>query len=212
MGIQYIGYELLTDTAINETKELLITEGENYMELIDAIKGRRSIRRFLKKEIPEHLIRELIEAARWAPSARNEQQWRFSVLTGNSKESLIQSFRESLTELSKQMGIKQMGSSFWTSTVMDSAPVLIIVWNAGKHGWPVEPHGVAAAVQNLLLRAHELGLGGLWIGDVWYTPTLFVERLKKDWEFFGAIAIGWPDESPDSRPRMEIDEICEFLN
>lgn len=55
------------------------------MELLDAIKGRRSIRSFKGDPVPRDLIIEILEAGTWAPSAKNGQQWRFTVLTGEAK-------------------------------------------------------------------------------------------------------------------------------
>ena len=51
------------------------------MDIDEAIKGRRSVRKYLGKPVSEELIRQVLETATWAPSAKNEQQWRFTVLT-----------------------------------------------------------------------------------------------------------------------------------
>jgi nitroreductase len=56
------------------------------MELMDAIKGRRSIREYKDTPVPQKLIEEIIEATTWAPSAKNGQQWRFTVYTGAAKK------------------------------------------------------------------------------------------------------------------------------
>jgi nitroreductase len=182
------------------------------MELDEAIRNRRSIRRFKEDDVPEEMILSLLEAARWAPSAKNGQQWRFTVLTGESKKELLRIFREALDEQAKKIGMSEMGSAIPSCKIMESAPVLMVVWNSGKYGWITEEHSVAAAVQNLLLKAYELGLGGLWIGDVWFTPEIFGKHLKKDWKLFGALSIGWPDEDPSPRPRRSVSEFAEFLN
>ena len=54
------------------------------MDVVTAIKGRRSIRKFFSKEIPQELIREILDTARWSPSWGNTQSWHFHVLTGSS--------------------------------------------------------------------------------------------------------------------------------
>jgi nitroreductase len=59
------------------------------MELMDAIKGRRSIRRFKADPVPVELIREVLDAANYAPSAKRGEQWRFTVLTGGAKEAFL---------------------------------------------------------------------------------------------------------------------------
>jgi len=55
------------------------------LELIDAIRGRRSIRSFKDKPVPLELVREVLDSANYAPSAKRGEQWRFTVLTGDAK-------------------------------------------------------------------------------------------------------------------------------
>ena len=62
------------------------------MELIDAIKGRKSIRRFKPEPVSMGLVREVLDAANYAPSAKRGEQWRFTVLTGGSKDAFVSFF------------------------------------------------------------------------------------------------------------------------
>ena len=135
------------------------------MELDEAIKNRRSIRRYKDQPVSVDLVREVLEAGTWVPSAKNGQRWRFTVLTGEVKRALTDLFRMKLEVLSGKIMRRNMGSSFSSCSIMEEAPVLIVVWNAGEMGWETEVHSVAAAVQNMLLKAHALGLGACWIGD-----------------------------------------------
>ena len=123
------------------------------MNIDDAIKGRRSIRTYKKDEVDETLIRDIIDAATYAPSAKNGQQWRFTVLTGSSKDKFTDLYRDELEKMS------DVGSSFGSCTMMEEVPVVIVVWNTNALRWTTEVHSVSAAIQNLLLKAHSLGLG-----------------------------------------------------
>jgi nitroreductase len=161
------------------------------MELDEAIKGRRSIRKYLDKPVSLELVRLVLEAGTWAPSAKNGQQWRFTVLTGNAKKQLINVFRRELEAVSKRIGRQNMGSSFGSCAIMEEAPVVIMVWNAGAMGWETEVHSVAAAIQNVLLKAYDLGLGTVWIGDIFYTIEALKRHLGKPWKLTAAIALGW---------------------
>jgi nitroreductase len=182
------------------------------MDLDQALKGRRSIRSYLKKPVPKRLVRQIIEAATYAPSAKNGQQWRFTVLTGEPKKELTDVFRHALEKLSKRIGKANMGSSFSSCSIMEHAPVVIIVWNAGDKGWETETHSVAAAIQNMLLKAHALDLGTVWIGDIFYTTNTLKKHLGKPWKLTAAVALGWPAQTPKPRPRKTVDEVAEFLN
>ena len=125
------------------------------MELIDAIKGRKSIRRFKPEPVSMGLVREVLDAANYAPSAKRGEQWRFTVLTGGAKDAFIAFFDAELDKLVKEHGAREAGSSRNSCRIMDHAPVLVIVWNSGEHGWTTEEHSVAAAIQNMLLQATE---------------------------------------------------------
>ena len=182
------------------------------MELDEAIKGRRSIRRYQSKNVPKELIRQVIEAATFAPSAKNCQQWRFTILAKQAKKALTDKFRHSLELVSEKIGRGRMGSSFGSCRIMEEAPVVIMVWNTAERGWDTEIHSVAAAIQNLLLKAYSFGLGTLWIGDIFYTYNELVKYFSNPWKMVAAIALGWPAEKPAPRPRLSIDEVAEFLN
>jgi nitroreductase len=181
------------------------------MELMDAIKGRRSIRRYRPDPVPDGLVREALEAARWAPSAKNGQQWRFTVLTGESKAMFIEVFRAELEKFVEKFGREASGSAFSSCRIMEEAPVNVIVWNAGEHGWTTEEHSVAASIQNVLLRAHDLGLGSLWIGDVYYAYEGIREYFGKRWKLSGAVALGYPAMEGRNPPKMPVDQVAEFL-
>jgi nitroreductase len=180
------------------------------MELDEALKGRRSIRRYLYRDVSKDLIRQVIEAATFAPSAKNGQQWRFTVLMRETKHALTDLFRHELEKLSKKIGRGNMGSSLSSCSIMEQAPVVIIVWNAGEKGWETEIHSVAAAIQNMLLKAYSLGLGSLWIGDVFYCTEALKRHLKKPWKLTAAVTLGWAAETPEPRPRKTVDEVTEF--
>jgi len=182
------------------------------MDLDEALKGRRSIRSFCDKEVPEALIRQIIKAATYAPSAKNGQQWRFTILTGSPKKELTDLFWRELEILSKKIGRENMGSSFGSCRIMEEAPVVIMVWNAGEMGWETEVHSVAAAIENMLLKAYGLGLGTLWIGDIFYATEALEQHFDNPWKLTAAVAVGWPALHPELPPRKSVDEVSEFLS
>jgi len=117
------------------------------MECLEALHGRRSIRRYTSEAVGEREIEELLRAAMAAPSAGNQQSWRFVVVTD----------REQLQRLSQATPYSKM---------LAEAPLGIVV--AGdtrdeRHpGYWVQD--CSAAIENLLVAAHGLGLGAVWIG------------------------------------------------
>jgi nitroreductase len=117
------------------------------MEAMDAILSRRSIRKYTTEPVPDHLIKELLEAAMSAPSAGNEQPWHFIVITD----------RQILDEIPKFHPYSHM---------VKEASVAILVCcdlQLDKHDglWVQD---CAAATENLLIAAQAQGLGAVWLG------------------------------------------------
>lgn len=181
------------------------------MELIEAIKGRRSIREFKSTPVPREFIEDILEAGNWAPSAKNVHPWRFTVLTGKSKDSYNLMFRDSLNTFIKKQGRKKAGSTPWTLEIMEEALVVVIVWNAGEYDWTTLEHSVAAAIQNICLRAYDLGLGSLWIGDVFYAYDETRRYFNKEWKLSGAVALGYAGTEGKIPKKKTIEEVVEFL-
>lgn len=182
------------------------------MELIEAIKGRRSIRKFKPDPVSNDIVRDIIEAGNWAPSAKNGHQWRFTVLSGKAKDDYSSMFRKTLDGFIEKLGRDEAGSAPWTLEIMEKAPVLVIVWNTNENGWSTEEHSVAAAMQNICLRAYDLGLGSLWIGDVFYALTETHKHFGvTKWKLCGVISLGYPEGEGTVPKKLSLDEVAEFL-
>lgn len=181
------------------------------MELIDAIKGRRSIREYKPDPVPKEIIEDILEAGNWAPSAKNGHQWRFTVLTGKAKDDYNLMFRDHLNAFIQKHGRKEAGSAPWTLEIMEKAPVVVIVWNTNENGWITEEHSVAAAMQNICLRAYDLGLGSLWIGDVFYAEEETRKYFNKEWKLSGAITLGYPGTEGKVPKKKTLSDVSEFL-
>jgi len=64
----------------------------------------------------------------------------------------------------------------------------------------------------MLLKAYDLGLGSLWICDIYYARKALTKHLAKPWGLMAAVTLGWPEESPHPKPRKPIDDVSEFLS
>ena len=115
------------------------------------------------------------------------------------------------------------GSGIWTAAVMEQAPVTVFVFNPhGIHSWLdhsveemflslVNVQSVGAAIQNMLLAAQDLGLGSLWIGDVLYAYDELCPWLGEPGQMVAAVSLGYPDESPDPKPRTPVSEVTRWM-
>jgi nitroreductase len=191
------------------------------MEVSQAIKERRSIRKFKEDPVPIGLLSKILEAGTLAPSGKNKQPWKFYVVQGEKRSEMIQAMQRGMDRLSK-MGIST-GSAKFTLRVMETAPVTIFVFNpTSRHPLLkrdtlevytdiVDIQSIGAAIQNMLLTALDLGLGTLWICDVFFGYEELCEWLGEKGQMIAAVSIGYPDASPSARPRKPVEAVTEFL-
>lgn len=187
------------------------------MDVMEAISARRSIRKFKDQPVSEDLIRQVLHAATLAPSGKNRQPWRFYVVQGAERAEMVRRMREGMAKLEEQ-GIGT-GSAKWTAQVMERAPATVFVFNpnaawtsmpADIDDWMmniVDVQSLGAAIQNMLLKAVDLGLGSLWICDVFYAADELSVWLGESSQMVAAVSLGYPDEEPEARPRKTVDEV-----
>jgi 5,6-dimethylbenzimidazole synthase len=161
------------------------------VELFDAMKGRRSCRAFLPEAVSDDDIVRVLEAASWAPSPLNAQPWRFLVITNADLKTRISQEAERCRKWAlEQSGWKWLDK--YPLGFLETVPTMIaVVGDPRKSGvdqfmedGPMGyQHACAAAIQNIHLAAHALGLGTLWF-------TLYDKKVLKE-----ILGIG-PEEVP----------------
>jgi nitroreductase len=189
------------------------------MDLFTAMKERRSCRNFLPEQVDEATIERLLEAATWAPSPLNSQPWEFIVITNPEVKGKIFSEGERCRKWALgKSGWKWLGS--YSIDFLQSVPVIIAVigdpkktgldmfMEEGSMGYQA---ACAAAIQNMHLSAHALGLSSLWF-------TLFDKKALR--EILGVvpektplalICLGKPESLPASTPRKNIKEKAIYI-
>jgi nitroreductase len=162
--------------------------------VIEALIKRRSIRSYTGKDVDKSSIKTLLKSAMYAPSARDEQPWHFIVVDN----------RELMNRI---MNVHPYAS------MLSEASVAIIVCGdekleLSKGYWPVD---CAAATQNLLLAAHSLGLGAVWLGV--YPRKERQDGIRKIFSLpahvhpFSLISVGYPAEEKDIPERYKEERI-----
>jgi nitroreductase len=163
------------------------------MEVLQAIKERRSIRQYSEEPISEEQLNQILEAGRWAPSRGNSQPWKFVVLNDEQ-------IRKELAEVIP------------TGKFLAQAPQGIAVVVDPKTSKHPEQEG-AAATQNMLLAAHALGLGTCWIsiwGTDWAKTAAPILGIPDEEWLISVVSIGHPAEAPE-KGRKDLYEIT-FAN
>ncbi|UCH37898.1 MAG: nitroreductase family protein [Candidatus Bathyarchaeota archaeon] len=167
------------------------------MDVFQAIRERRSIRRFRSEPIPEKNIDEILDAARWAPSAGNRQPWEFIII----RDPQIKRY---------------LCSAAHGQNCIEMAPLAIVICanemrsakiygDRGRRFYSLLD--AAAAIQNMLLASHAHGLGACWIGAFDDEGVQQILNLPLDVKPIAIVPLGYPDENPEPPLRIAIHEL-----
>ncbi len=197
----------------------------------EEIYGRRSIRKYKQDMLSPDVIHEILDAGRAAPSGSNRQPWRFQVYAGEKKKQLLSAMeagvnRERRGEAKLQDYFQDARYGYFVNAAslraMKMAPVVIVVLNPyGKSPFEqvtvrervseiIDTLSVGGAVENMLLRAYELGVGSLWIGGSFWAYEELERYIGEPGQVVCAIALGYADETPPPRPRKNLEDIVEY--
>jgi nitroreductase len=196
-------------------------------ETLKTIKSRRSIRTFADREVSEQQIAVLLHAANEAPSAHNQQPWRFVVLRGAKKQELAQ------LVTAQSSGFPRPASALLRMAARSiiSAPVVIAVANTGdliEHGThlfkvekemahdffrTMEIQSSAAAVENLLLAATSLGLATVWLGILFLIKDEVRELLgEPKGEFMAVVPVGYANHPGSGPQKLPVEMRVRYLD
>jgi nitroreductase len=191
------------------------------MNTLEAISQRRSIRRFKDTPLADEVLHQILHAGTLAPSGKNDQPWRFYVVREDKRDEMVRVMRQGMAH-AQEAGVP-LGSAEWTAKIMERAPVTVFVVNENAAyaktpedvgaalGNLVDVQSIGAAIQNMLLAALELGVGSLWICDVFYAYEELCAWLGTERQMIAAISFGYADEQPGARPRKAVDEVTEWV-
>jgi nitroreductase len=177
------------------------------MELDEAITNRRSIRKFKPDPLTKEQIYSILDAGNKAPSAKNKQQWRFFVYVEEANDKLTKFCLEEFEKIIAEPYVHPYAK--YSFQIMDEAPVNILVFSGQPMEHPSRPdiQSVSAAIQNMLLKAHDLGLGSLWICDILYIDKAVMKYVDTKMPLIAAISFGYPNEHPKDRRNLSVDQV-----
>jgi len=136
------------------------------MELLEAIRGRRSVRKYKGEQLPEKTVRELLELAAWAPSGMNTQPWLYVVIEGEEYlRDLSDKCRAYILEIMDELPALQNYKTALSNpdyNIFYGAPALVLIY--GNQNAFTYPNDCSMAALNLMLAAWDRGIGSCWIG------------------------------------------------
>ena len=162
------------------------------MSLLDLILSRRSIRNYENKDLPEEVLKQILEAGRQAPSAVNRQPIRFVVVNDND---MMKNLCDNLI-----------------NRFIKYAPVAIVgcadVKSLLTGKWAVVDTTIA--MQNMVIAAWSLGIGSCWVGGCNEKEIKKLLKIPDKWKFVGLLTLGYPAEQPKPRKKKQFDKLFSF--
>lgn len=185
------------------------------MDVLEAIRTRRSIGKVGPECPPKEVIQQILDAATWAPTHHKTQPWRFYVLAGRAREALGEVMAE--CKAARVSGSKAESKVEKARRKPLRAPVIIAVAVQPSRDEDVveieEIAATSAAVQNMLLAAHAMGLGAIWrTGDPCYDPKMQAFfGLREPARLLGFVYLGYPAVSSLRGKRIPAEELTVWL-
>jgi nitroreductase len=162
------------------------------MDLVEGIHTRRSIRQFTEKPVARDQLIGIIKAGTWAPSGRNNQPWRFVVVTGADVK-------------------KDLAKHTKYNFIIEGAPACIAVFadRSAMYNDVKDHQSMGACIQNMLLAAHALGLGAVWLGEILKNAdgVRSLLGLSQEMELMAVVALGQPAPGEHSSKRKDVSEV-----
>lgn len=166
------------------------------MDVMEAIKQRRSIRKYRDRPVEEEKLKRILEAGRLAPSAANRQEWRYVIV--RDKET-----RQKLMKAAK-------GQPF----VGEAAIVIAACAETDNHvmtcGQLCYPIDLAISIDHMTLKAVDEGLGTCWIGAFYEDEVKKILGVPEDVHVVELLTLGYPADIPPPRPRLTMSEIVHY--
>lgn len=198
------------------------------MDIYEAINSRTSIRKYKPKAVEEEKLIKLAQAAVRAPNGGNAQPWDFIFITDaaliDRLGKILESVHDEYFSKARKDSIEGERLAKVVSSYgrMTNAPVFVLVCmnirkqqlNKPYTEWTTKwaYHSVSAAMENLILAAVAEGLGTCWLGTPSWQSDKVRELLKipEGVEIIAMSPIGYPDEAPNPRPRLSLEEVIHF--
>nr|WP_320049556.1 nitroreductase family protein [uncultured Desulfuromonas sp.] len=195
---------------------------------LETIFRRHSIRKFTDQPVSSEVLQTILDAANQAPSAHNQQSWRFVVASGDKKRQLAELVKQRATEFPKASSalLRMAARSIAT------APVVVAVVNTGElidHGTrlfqlesadvsrdffrTMEIQSSAAAVENMLLAATAFGLGSVWLGVLFLIKDEVMSFLgERQGEFMAVVPIGYAERDSQGPKKRATSVLVKYLD
>ncbi len=162
------------------------------MDILEGIYTRRSVRGFTAEPVERQMVAEILKAGSWAPSGLNNQPWRFVAVFDRGKRNEL-------------AGLTRYGR------IIVEAPAAIAVFldRSAMYNETKDHQAIGACLQNMLLAAHALGLGVVWLGEILKNAAAVAALLDvpNNMELMAVVAVGHPASHDQRSERKDLESL-----
>lgn len=161
-------------------------------EIHELLKNRKSCRKYLPKSVSMQDVYTMLEGARWAPSGKNGQPWRFVIV----KEKKIKN--------------RIAGCSIYEDWMREADTYLIIYLDKeSSYNYKNDLQAIGAAIENICLQASSMGIGTCWIGEIlkMETEVNAIINVPETYELMAVICVGYEENEILRASRMELNQL-----
>ncbi len=179
------------------------------MDFYEVIHARRAVREYKPDDVPEAALKKMLDAANWAPSGMNLQQWEFIVVKGEKKQQIAESYFPYVQErLAAIKNEEKRNNALENARNFGGAPVLVIALTDASDNPSVRKmhlESVSAAFENLLLAACAEGLGSCWMTGPLQADSAIrrILDIPDSKEIAAVTPIGYPNTVPAAPARID---------
>lgn len=190
------------------------------MECIEAILGRRSCRSFKKQPVEKEKIKQMLEAAFYAPSPANKQPWEFIVVNNPQYNARLKETSEITKEKLAARSGWQWIPAFNIEFLLQAPTLIVVVGDPARNGAeqfldvpsPGYLEACSAAIQNMSLAAHTMDLGTLWFSLYEKADARQIFGISEDKDPVGIICVGYPERLGKAPFRKGIEDKVRYID
>jgi nitroreductase len=178
------------------------------LKVLEQIENRRSVRKYLSRKVEEHMLLQILESARLAPSGSNTQPWNYIIVESEeTKEKIAAADHNQMWMMTAPVFIVCVAD---IRCRIDERKDIRLDESSPEPELKLIIRDTAISIEHILLEAERLGLGACWTAWFRQEDIRPILNIPEDKYVCGVITLGYSDESPKQRPRRALKDIIRY--
>ncbi len=186
---------------------IIVVKARGSMDILEAVKSRRSIRKYKSQPVEDVKIRTMVESARLAPSGSNTQPWNFIIVRADETKKQIAAICKQEWMLQAPVFIVCVAD---IRTRLRKQEHIVLSEASPQFELKQIIRDTAIAIEHLVLQAESIGLSTCWVAYFVQEDIRPILNIPPDKYVVAVVTVGYADESPSAKPRRSLEDIIHF--